>query len=84
MNVTSFDNVYISSEFPKLANKKVLFGFKDIVNFIIVEVNMFTSEIRLNESNQTPINAINLQIIALVAITVIFMLLMDVVFYFDK
>ena len=84
MNVTSFDNVYISNEFPKLANKKLLFGFKDIVNFIIVEVNMFASEIRLNGSNQTPINAINLQIIALVAITVIFMLMMDVVFYFDK
>lgn len=84
MNITSFDNVHIAKEIPTPANKKLLFGFKEIVNFITIEVNMFPSETRPNESNSIPINAINLQIITLVAITVIFMLMMDIVFYFDK
>jgi hypothetical protein len=86
MNVTSFDNTYISKEFTELANKKLRFGFKEIVNFIIMEVKMFTYGIRPNETNQMPIkiNAINLQIIALIVITAIYMLIMDTIFYFDK
>ena len=84
MSVTSFESEYISESLSKNADEHLPFRLKEIINFIIMEVQMFKFETRLNDSNKTPISAINMQIVALVGITVIYMLIMNAIVYFDK
>ena len=84
MSFTSCDAKYICKKTIQHANKYPPFGFKGIINFIMKEVQMFESENSPDNANEVLTNAINIQIMALIGITVIYMLLMDMIIYFDK
>jgi len=84
MSVTSFESEYISESLSKNADEHLPFRLKEIINFIMEEVQMFESENSPDNANEALTNAINMQIVALISITVIYMLMMNAIVYFDK
>jgi hypothetical protein len=96
MTVTLIETEYLFRQFHKndsamnhaaqFQKEELPFEYKEIFNFIKIEVNVLKSEPNSLDTERllNRVNPINLQIIALIGITVIYMLIMNMIVYLDK